>query len=132
MSTIINVPELSERLKHGDIVLLDVRLPEDFVAGHIPGAVNQCVFEVVFLSALQEKGFSKDQPICVYGAAADSGESSVAAEKLKRAGFSQVLVFTAVWTLGLLRNVPWTNRNRRRPRRTSRMAPISSTFPRAK
>lgn len=93
MSTTINVSELSEALKRGGLVLLDVRLPEDFAAGHIPGALNQCVFEVVFLSELEAQGIHHDRPVCVYGAAADSRESSVAVEKLERAGFSQVLDF---------------------------------------
>src|SRR4051812_34862089 len=90
---IISATEIAQRLQQHDLVLLDVRLPEDFAAGHIPGAVNQCVFEVVFLPALERKGFSHDAPICVYGAGEDSHESRVAAEKLERAGFSQVLDF---------------------------------------
>jgi len=32
-------PELLERIEHGDVLLLDVRPPEEFAAGHIAGAV---------------------------------------------------------------------------------------------
>lgn len=32
--------ELAERLRAGDIVLIDVRPPEEYAAGHLPGAVN--------------------------------------------------------------------------------------------
>src|SRR3954471_12159861 len=90
---IIDAPETAERLQRHDVVLLDVRLPEDFAVEHIPGAVNQCVFEVLFLQALGEKGIRQDASVCVYGAGADSHESQVAAEKLERAGFLQVLDF---------------------------------------
>jgi rhodanese-related sulfurtransferase len=97
----INTSELVERLKRKDLTLLDVRLPDDFQSFHLPGAVNQCVYEIAFLPDLEEKGIPKSQPICVYGAAEDSLESSMAAEKLERAGFSQVLDFRGgleAWT----------------------------------
>ncbi|HEX9894749.1 MAG TPA: metalloregulator ArsR/SmtB family transcription factor, partial [Gemmatimonadales bacterium] len=32
--------ELRRRLRDGDVLVLDVRPPEEFAAGHIPGAVN--------------------------------------------------------------------------------------------
>lgn len=93
MSTIISAPQLRERLGRPGLVLLDVRLPEDFTAAHLPGAVNQCVFEVMFLAELEAKDFKKDIVMCVYGAAADSHESRIAAEKLERAGYTEVLDF---------------------------------------
>jgi polyisoprenoid-binding protein YceI len=55
--------------------------------------VNQCVFEVAFLPELQARGLAADAPICVYGASGDSHESRVAAEKLRRAGFTRVSDF---------------------------------------
>ncbi len=90
---IIDAPELAGRLSRRDVVLIDVRLADDFAAGHIPGALSQCVFEVVFLPELEAKGIHRDLAICVYGAAHDSHESAMAAEKLERAGFKQVLDF---------------------------------------
>ena len=41
-------------------VLLDVREPEEFQSGRIPGAVN------LPLSRIREAGFEKDTPIFVY------------------------------------------------------------------
>lgn len=94
MSTLINVQELTDLLRKPEgCALLDVRLPEDFAGVHLPGAVNQCVFEVVFLTELEKKGIREDQPVCVYGAAEDSQESCVAAEKLERVGYTQVFDF---------------------------------------
>ena len=37
---LLDPKKLSERLKGGDVILLDTRDPESFAAGHIPGAVN--------------------------------------------------------------------------------------------
>jgi len=36
----ITFEELAERLKDGTIILLDVRPGEEFIAGHMPGAIN--------------------------------------------------------------------------------------------
>ncbi|RBP37710.1 rhodanese-related sulfurtransferase [Roseimicrobium gellanilyticum] len=94
MSTTITPAVLQDlRTQHPNLLLLDVRLPEDFAEGHLPGAVNQCVYEMVFLPELEKQQLAKDRPIAVYGAAESSLESQVAAEKLERAGFTNVFDF---------------------------------------
>jgi polyisoprenoid-binding protein YceI len=93
MSTILNVSELKERLDRRDLVLLDVRLPEDFEALHLPSAENQCVYEVSFLSGIEKRNLPKAKSVCVYGAGEDSHESRTAADKLERMGFTDVLDF---------------------------------------
>ncbi|MFC1572136.1 ArsR/SmtB family transcription factor [Candidatus Eisenbacteria bacterium] len=40
LSDLMHVDELHRRLKKGNVVLLDVRPPVEFEAGHIPGAVS--------------------------------------------------------------------------------------------
>jgi rhodanese-related sulfurtransferase len=75
------------------IPLMDVRLEEDFAVGHIAGAKNACVFKVSFLDDVAQLGVTKDERIVVYGTMEQSHESRVAAEKLGRAGYSQVLDF---------------------------------------
>jgi polyisoprenoid-binding protein YceI/rhodanese-related sulfurtransferase len=74
-------------------VLMDVRLEEDFTAAHLPGAKNNCVFEVAFLERMTSLAPDPQTQVCVYGEAADSLESRVAFEKLQRAGYTQVLEF---------------------------------------
>jgi polyisoprenoid-binding protein YceI/rhodanese-related sulfurtransferase len=76
-----------------DGVLMDVRLEDDFAAGHLPGAVNNCVFEVAFGERLLSLAPLRDLKICVYGAGPDSKEAETAAEKLARAGYPNVVVF---------------------------------------
>lgn len=39
-------PELWRRVKEGDVVVLDVRASEEFIAGHIPSAVNIPIAEL--------------------------------------------------------------------------------------
>ena len=72
------------------LVLLDVRLAEDFAAEHLRGAVNNCVFEVQFLERMKTIAPEWKTPICCYGIAEGSLESPVAAEKLLRAGYNTV------------------------------------------
>lgn len=90
---VIDPTELQERLESGSsLILLDVRLPDDFEAEHLPEAVNHCVFEVGFFPAVEEAFPDRARPICVYGACSESHESSMALEKLGRAGFQNLAV----------------------------------------
>ncbi len=71
--------------------LLDVRLASDFKISHLPGAINNPVFEVGFTDRLQDQLPDKDEPICLYGSSQDSYESRMAAEKMHRAGYTKIL-----------------------------------------
>ncbi len=82
-----------------DGTLIDVRLEDDFEAGHLPDAVNNCVFEVAFAERMAIIA-GKNDKICVYGAAESSAEGAMAAEKLERAGYGDVSLFAggvAAW-----------------------------------
>jgi polyisoprenoid-binding protein YceI len=72
-------------------VVVDVRLEDDYAASHLPQARNNCVFEVAFLDRMANLAPDKKVAVCVYGAAADSYEARMAAEKLSRAGYVEVL-----------------------------------------
>ncbi|TQF15109.1 rhodanese-like domain-containing protein [Myxococcus llanfairpwllgwyngyllgogerychwyrndrobwllllantysiliogogogochensis] len=66
--------------------LVDVRTPEEFAAGHLPGAVNIPVDDLS--QRLQELG-PPENPLVIY---CRSGGRSARAEKLlKEQGFQQVL-----------------------------------------
>ena len=73
--------EVNERLQRGDVTLIDVRDPEDFDAGHIPGAVNipemfttlsmttpQGIDEMlaIFVPLLRAAGVEHGQTVIVY------------------------------------------------------------------
>jgi rhodanese-related sulfurtransferase/polyisoprenoid-binding protein YceI len=87
--------ELARRMMNSDApVLIDVRLEEDYLDAHLPQAKNNCVYEVSFFERMSELASKKDV-ICVYGADSDSHESRMAAEKLSRAGYPEVLELRA-------------------------------------
>lgn len=71
-------------------LLLDVRPDRAYTRGHLPGAKNNCVFEVAFLDRLKKAAPDLSEPVCVYGECGDSHESLMAAEKLSRAGYAEV------------------------------------------
>lgn len=73
-------------------LVLDVRLADDFEAARLPGAVNNCVYEVSFLQRLDDTAPDPDRPVVLCGAAAESGEAGMAAEKLERRGFTDLAV----------------------------------------
>ncbi|MGE9268755.1 MAG: YceI family protein [Verrucomicrobiales bacterium] len=71
----------------GDKQLLDVRLADDFEAAHLPGSVNNCVFEVAFTERLADCAPDKSLPTIVCGANEESQEARMAYEKLERLGY---------------------------------------------
>ncbi len=92
MIALISPSELAQRL--GEFhrpVLVDVRLEEDYAVTHLPESKNNCVFEVAFLDRMGDLAPDKRTTVCVYGATADSYEARMAAEKLYRVGYTQVL-----------------------------------------
>jgi rhodanese-related sulfurtransferase/polyisoprenoid-binding protein YceI len=92
MIVLVSPAELAERLERSPRpVLVDVRLEDDYAVAHLPNARNNCVFEVAFLERMATVAPEKGAPVCVYGATADSYEARIAAEKLLRAGYLEVL-----------------------------------------
>lgn len=78
-------PTDARRLVAAGAKLVDVRSPEEFATGHLPGARNIPVDELA--SRLQEIG-PRNQAVVVYCASA--GRSASAARLLAGAGFTQV------------------------------------------
>ena len=77
----ISVDELADKLKQGKQVLIDVREPYEFKAGHVKGAVN------VPLGQLADK-LGRFAPSAETYVICQSGHRSVTAVRvLKRAGF---------------------------------------------
>jgi rhodanese-related sulfurtransferase len=66
MKALISSPELRKQLESTDPpILIDVRLEDDFKAAHIPGAINNCVYEVVFGERLAKSVPERTRPIVV-------------------------------------------------------------------
>jgi len=91
---LIQTKALQKQLKSTNPpILIDVRLQDDFKAAHIPQAISNCVFEVAFRERLIAGVPDRAQPIVVYGANSESFEARMAAEKLSRAGYTNVFEY---------------------------------------
>lgn len=67
-----------------DHVLLDVRTPQEFASGHIPGAINISIDELI--GRLSE--VPQDKPVVLY--CRSGNRSNQAAQILDRAGYTQI------------------------------------------
>jgi phage shock protein E len=77
---------LEQRLGEAGLVVLDVRTPEEFAAGHVPGAINVPHDQVE--ARLAELAGAKDQDVVLY---CRSGRRvQVAAGVLAKAGFTRL------------------------------------------
>lgn len=77
----------------GSFTLIHVLPEEHFAQQHLPGAVNACVYEMIFATKVAELVPDKAAAIIVYGEGAPSLDSAVAAEKLQHAGYTNVRDF---------------------------------------
>lgn len=82
--TKIDVETLQNRLENEEITLLDVREVDEYVGGHIEGAVNAP------LSSLNETElpYPKDEP--VYVICRSGNRSAQAAQLLKERGYTEI------------------------------------------
>jgi rhodanese-related sulfurtransferase len=72
--------------EHEDALVLDVRTPGEFVAGHIPGAVNIDMMDRNFASKVEE--YERSRPVLLY---CRSGNRSYhAGSVMMKLGFEQV------------------------------------------
>lgn len=69
---------------NADHVLIDVRTPQEFASGHIPGAVNISVDQL----AQRLSEIPQDKPIVLY--CRSGNRSNQAAQILERAGYTQI------------------------------------------
>jgi hydroxyacylglutathione hydrolase len=86
-----SVIELNQGLSRNDCQVLDVRTPQEWDGGHVPGA------SYIFLPELAEKSrrLDKNKPMAIY---CDSGyRASLAASFLKSQGFDQVRSVPGSW-----------------------------------
>ncbi len=87
----IKPEEAMLKIKEG--ALLIHTLPEEhFAKTRLPGATNACVYEVTFLSNMENICADKDRAIILYGSSAHSLDAPTAAAKLHREGYQSVFV----------------------------------------
>ncbi|MDQ3192722.1 MAG: rhodanese-like domain-containing protein [Bacteroidota bacterium] len=90
--------EFSQLLNEKKGVVVDIRTPEEYKTGHIPGAVNINYYDEDFLQNLQNE-YSIEKPLFIYCASAN--RSTKAMILMKKNGFTEVY--------NLLNGIPaWT------------------------
>ncbi|WP_052812984.1 YceI family protein [Desulfonatronum thioautotrophicum] len=89
----VSLADVLQAQNNSETLIIDVLPPEHFANRHIPKAVNACVYEVTFLEQVFRLTTDKSAVVILYGAGQGSHDAATAAEKLERAGFSNVSVF---------------------------------------
>jgi len=87
----MSVQELNEALSPSDLQIVDVRSPDEWQGGHVPGATY------ILLPELVKKAgrLDKKKPVAVY---CDSGyRASLAASILQQEGFTEVRNIPGSW-----------------------------------
>lgn len=74
----------------GSLVVLDVRTPEEYAAGHVPGAINVPYDQIA--SRLAELEASRERPIVVY--CRTGRRAGIALQTLHDAGFIHLMHLT--------------------------------------
>jgi len=83
---LITVAEMDSLLQIGQVQLIDVRTPEEFTEGYIPGAVNIDYRNDNFKQLIQK--VDKTKPVAVY--CGKGGRSASCATYMKKAGFTKI------------------------------------------
>lgn len=83
----VGVEAFQERVERDDVVVLDVRTPAEFAAGHLPDAININVESSDFAARVAE--LDEDATYAVY--CQSGNRSGVAADQMVEAGFTDVV-----------------------------------------
>jgi polyisoprenoid-binding protein YceI/rhodanese-related sulfurtransferase len=89
--SVVTPKELQEWIGRGrDIILIDTLPKEQFNKKHLPGAINACVFEVVFPDQVRDMVPNKGREIVLCGSSEKTMDAITAAEKLARLGYKKI------------------------------------------
>lgn len=93
MYSTLTCNELKQRIENGAVVI-DVMTPEEYAAGHLQGAKNACIYEIVFLDRIAEYAPNHETELIVYDATGTTRTAGVAQDRLLKAGYTNVSVLT--------------------------------------
>lgn len=82
----LDVAQFEKEIQKDSVLLIDVRTPQEYEAGHIENARNWNFYDEDFFSHFEE--FEKDRPIYLY--CKSGGRSSNAANKLTEMGYKNI------------------------------------------
>lgn len=93
MTTTISCAELNHQLDAGaSMMVVDILPPEEYCARHLPGAVNACVYETIFLDRMAELAPDRSVPLVLYDATGTTRTAVTAREKLLASGYRDVRI----------------------------------------
>ena len=81
------------RVGAADAIVFDARIPEQYAAGHLPGAFNLPLADVERQLAAHAAQLRPDTPILVYCGGADCTDALELALKLRELGFSDLTLY---------------------------------------
>jgi len=90
MNATISYKDLKDRMTGGAVVI-DVMTPEDYAACHLAGAINACIYEMVFLDKVAETVKDLNMELVLYDATGSKKAAYLARERLLRAGYRNVV-----------------------------------------
>lgn len=86
----LDAPKFAEKIAEPDVVVLDVRTPEEFKSGHIPNAINIDIYSDYFRADISALDKSKS-----YAVYCRSGKRSVnASSEMDLTGFKSTFNLT--------------------------------------
>lgn len=89
-SETVTPSELQKIMESGNVPLIDVLPQAAYDEKHIPGAMNACEYEMVFLEKVNGLIPAKETAFVLYGESDKTLEAQEAATKLQEAGFKSV------------------------------------------
>lgn len=79
--------------KPGTVYLIDARAPQDFAAGHIPGANNLQLYQVPYRKDSLDPALDRYKMLIVYGEAPNSPSAKGMTKRLMFVGAKEVRMF---------------------------------------
>lgn len=77
------------QIQSGDKLLLDVRTPDEYASGHVPGAQNIDWYEAGFQKSIEAIAPDKTRPVYLY--CKSGGRSGQAAAALSKMGYTKII-----------------------------------------
>ena len=93
----LTLPEAAALQGQPDVVFIDAREPEEFQAGHIPGAVNLPFDYFDEYYPIVEQEVPKDKHIVTYCSGAECELSLFLAREMRRMGYTNISIFFGGW-----------------------------------
>ncbi len=92
----VRYEQVLQLLQHPEVLLIDARRPDDYAAGHIPGARN--IFAYDFAAHIPELiTLPRTKPILIYCDGGQCELSHMVAEQLRTLGFQRLYVYEGGW-----------------------------------